>query len=261
MKKFIYFLTAALMLAGAAESMAQDVVYRQYRTPHPHHHQHYVSPAEGLGLHFGFAHSFYRISDKFSESVDSDRAKNGFHVGLTKDFTLIPYSLYIQTGLDYVFQAVTPDVPDFNSIDIIAREQDHRMNIPVQLKYEYPLFPTVSLFAQVGPTVSFGLASNLKYRARTDNGNLSVTYNYFNRKTKTTGEAGAMKEYIESTAPDAKFRRLDMYLGGAVGAKFFEILEVSFGYDWGVVNQYKGALSDEFKMRRQQFYLTAAVRF
>ena len=261
MKKFIYFLTAALMLAGAAESMAKDVVYRQYRTPHPHHHQHYVSPAEGLGLHFGFAHSFYRISDKFSESVDSDRAKNGFHVGLTKDFTLIPYSLYIQTGLDYVFQAVTPDVPDFNKIDIIAKEQDHRMNIPVQLKYEYPLFPTVSLFAQVGPTVSFGLASNLKYRARTDDGNLSVTYNYFNRKIKTTGEAGAMKEYIESQAPGAKFRRFDMYLGGAVGAKFFEILEVSFGYDWGVVNQYKGDLSDEFKMRRQQFYLTAAVRF
>ncbi len=261
MKKFIYFLTAALMLAGAAESMAQDVVYRQYRTPHPHHHQHYVSPAEGLGLHFGFAHSFYRKANKFSESVDSDRAKNGFHVGLTKDFTLIPYSLYIQTGLDYVFQAVTPDVPDFNKIDIIAKEQDHIMNIPVQLKYEYPLFPTVSLFAQVGPTVSFGLASNLRYRAQIDNDYHTVTYNYFNRKIKASNGAGAMKEYIESTAPEAKFRRFDMYLGGAVGAKFFEILEVSFGYDWGVVNQYKGEPGDIFRMRRQQFYLTAAVRF
>ena len=70
-----------------------------------------------------------------------------------------------------------------------------------------------------------------------------------------------MKEFIQTQTPDAKYRRIDAMVGGAVGAKFFEILEVSFGYDWGVVNQYRGVMSKDYKMRRQQLYVTVGVRF
>lgn len=252
MKKILIFLAAALMFAAAADAQGR------YHGPH---HGHYVSSAEGLGLHFGYVHSFYRISDKFTEDVDSSEGKNGFHVGMTKDFTLIPYALYVQGGLDYVYQMATPDVTKIGSIKLLAKSQEHRLNIPIKLKYEYPITPMISAFAQVGPTFSFGLASNLKYRARTDNGNAYVSYNYYSGKMKTGGDSGFMEGIVESQSPDAKYRRFDTYLGGAVGAKFFEVLEASIGYDWGVVNQYRGALGDEYKMRRQQLYVTLAVRF
>lgn len=255
MKKLVYIFTAALLLAGASVANAQGY------NPHPHPH-HYESTAEGLGLHFGFAHSFYRISDKFTESVEPMGAKNGFHVGLTKDFTLIPYALYINSGLDYVYQMYNPDVDYVGSLKVIAKGQDHRLNIPLKLKYEYPVTPAISAFAQVGPTVSFGLASNLKYRARTESGaSAGVRYNYFSGKVKATGEAAPLKEFIETQVPDAKYRRFDAMLGGAVGAMFYDVLEVSFGYDWGLVNQYRGALARDYKMRRQQFYVTLGVRF
>lgn len=255
MKKFIYIFAAALMIAGSSAANAQG------RHPMPHYH-HFERAAEGLGLHFGFAHSFNRVSDKFSENVERKDVKDGFHVGLTKDFTLIPYALYINSGLDYVYQMDNPDVDYIGSLKVIAKDQDHRLNIPVKLKYEYPITPAISAFAQVGPTLSFGLASNLKYRARTESGaSAGVRYNYFTGKVKTTGEAASLKEYIEAQAPDAKYRRFDTYLGGAIGAKLYDILEVSFGYDWGIVNQYRGAVAKDYKMRRQQLYVTVGVRF
>lgn len=252
MKKIIIFMAAALMFAASADAQGR------YRGPH---YDHFVSSAEGLGLHFGYVHSFYRISDKYTDDVNSTEGKNGFHVGATKDFMLIPYTLYLQTGLDYVYQMKTPDVAKVGSLKILAKDQEHRLNIPLKLKYEYPITPEISAFAQVGPTLSFGLASDLRYRARTDNGNAYVSYNYYTGKTKTGGDAGFMEEILETQAPDAKFRRFDALLGGTIGAKFFEILEASIGYDWGLVNQYRGPLGDEFKMRRQQLYVTVAVRF
>ena len=257
MKKLVYIFTAALLLAGASMANAQGYGYN----PHPHPH-HYESAAEGLGLHFGFAHSFYRISDKFTESVEPMGAKNGFHVGMTKDFTLIPYALYINSGLDYIYQMDDPDVDNIGPLKVIAKDQEHRLNIPLKLKYEYPVTPAISAFAQVGPTVSLGLASNLKYRARTESGaSAGVRYNYFSGRVKATGEAAALQAYIDTQVPDAKYRRIDAMLGGSVGAKFYDILEVSFGYDWGLVNQYRGVLAKDYKMRRQQFYVTAGIRF
>lgn len=255
MKKLVSFFAAVLLLAGASVANAQGY----HRLPHP---RHYENAAEGLGLHFGYAHSFYRISDKFTENVEPIGAKDGFHVGLTKDFTLIPYTLYINSGLDYVYLMDNPDVEKIGPLKVIAKGQDHRLDIPIKLKYEYPVTPIISAFAEVGPRLSFGLASNLKYRARTENGaSAGVSYNYFTGKIRTTGEADIMKDFLQTQTPDAKYRRFDAMLGGAVGAKFFDILEVSFGYDWGIVNQYRGVISKDYKMRRQQLYVTVGVRF
>lgn len=252
MKKILIFMAAALLTAGAASAQGRF---------HGPHHDHFVPAAEGLGIHFGYAHSFNRISDKYDEGVESTDGRNGFHVGLTKDITLIPYALYLQTGLDYVYQMKTPDVEKIGSLKIIAKNQDHRLNIPLQLKYEYPVTPVISAFAQVGPTLSFGLASNMYYRTRTEGGSAYVSYNYYTGKTKTGGDAGLMEDILESQTPEAKYRRVDVLLGGAVGAKFFEILEASIGYDWGLVNQYRGALGGDYRMSRQQLYVTLAVRF
>lgn len=98
MKKFIYIFSALLLLAGTSAANAQGY----HRHPHPHH---YESAAEGLGLHFGYAHSFYRVSDKFTDNVEPTGAKDGFHVGLTKDFTLILF-ISIPDLIMYIFRTI-----------------------------------------------------------------------------------------------------------------------------------------------------------
>lgn len=255
MKKMIYLAVAALLLAGAADAMAQG----HYRGSHRHHYEH---PMEGFGIHFGYVHSFNRTMDRYTEEKETASKKNGFNFGLTKDFTLIPMTLYIQTGLDYVYQVNKPDVNRIASIETIAKAQDHRLDIPVKLKYKHPVTPSINVFAQVGPTISFGLASRLKYRARIEDGvTATAQYNYFNGKIKTTGDAAFLEEYMQVQNAGAKYRAFDTFVGGAVGAEFFDILEASIGYDWGLVNQYKGDIAQDWRMRRQQFYLTVAVRF
>lgn len=253
MKRIFIFIAAALMLASTADAQGR------YRSSG--RHDGFVSSAEGLGLHFGYVHSFHREFNKFTEDVSSTNGRNGFHVGATKDLMLIPHSLYLQSGLDYVYQMTNPDVAKVGSLKIIAKDQEHRLNVPLKLKYVYPITSEISAFAMVGPTFSFGLAADMKFRAKTENGNASVSYNYYSGNVKTAGEAGFLEEMLATQTPDGRFRRFDTYVGGVVGARFFDILEAYVGYDWGLVNQYKGEAREEFKIRRQQLYVTVAVRF
>jgi hypothetical protein len=50
-------------------------------------------------------------------------------------------------------------------------------------------------------------------------------------------------------------------LGASIGADFFEVLEVRFGYDWGLINRYKKEMAQDLRMRRGQFNLSVAIRF
>ena len=52
-----------------------------------------------------------------------------------------------------------------------------------------------------------------------------------------------------------------MQLGASAGVRFMEVFEAQIGYDWGVVNKYKGETLDDLKMRRQQFYISLGIRF
>ena len=72
-----------------------------------------------------------------------------------------------------------------------------------------------------------------------------------------------LMEWVDQTGmlPDGRLRRFDVMLGAAIGADFFDVLEVRLGYDWGLINRYKKALGEDLKMRRGQFNLSVALRF
>lgn len=246
----------ALVLGGATDVMAQSRYVR------PHSLNRYRSSFEGLGMHFGFVHSSNRLKDLYLNEVDKGNGMNGFDVGLTMDFTLIPNALYLQSGLDYVYQMDKPEAHDVGFVKLTGKNQDHYLDIPVHLKYAYPINNKVGVFAQVGPSFSFGLSSKMTYRARLEDGsNAQVIYNYYNGKIKTHGFSDSVEQIVNSQIPDSKFRRFDMRVGGAVGARFFDVLEASIGYQWGVVNKYRGDVAKEYKLRRQQLYVTVGVRF
>lgn len=247
----------ALALGGATDVMAQP----RYGKPYGMNHR--ESVFEGLGMHFGYVHSASRVRDLYLNEVDKVNGMNGFDIGFTMDFNLIPETLYVQSGLDYVYQKNKPDAPSAGFVKLTGKNQDHYLDIPVQLKYTCPVSAKMGIFAQVGPTFSFGMSSKMTYRARLEDGtNAQVIYNYYRpKKIKTSGNSHAVEQIVHSQMPDSKFRRFDMRLGGAVGARFFDILETSIGYQWGVVNKYRGDVAKEYKMRRQQLYMTVGVRF
>ena len=61
--------------------------------------------------------------------------------------------------------------------------------------------------------------------------------------------------------PEGRLQRGDIMMGAAIGADFFNLMEVRLGYDWGLINRYKKTVTEDLKMHRGQFTLSVGVRF
>ena len=95
---------------------------------------------------------------------------------------------------------------------------EHAINVPVYLNYGFGLSGDTKIFLYGGPTLQYGLASTVKYDG-------------------SVGGASGSKTY--SNYDDEDFNRMNVYLGGGM---CFQVssLQITVGYDYGMMNQYKG---------------------
>lgn len=262
MKRINIIALSVLMLIVSVEVSAQG------RYPHRH-----VSPAaKGFGINFGYVHSSYRTTDWATDEVETSAGLDGFMAGLTKDFRLIPGALYFQTGLNYIYQNDSRNenvsVAGLDTgIRVVGDRTEHYISLPLRLKYTMPVTDRIGLGVDVGPTLLMGLSSKMNYRTRYADGESSaVTYNIYKGEMGVNGELDGrwnLMEWVKQTGmlPDGTLKRFDVMLGAAIGADFFDILEVRIGYDWGLMNLYKKEVAEDLKMHRGQFNLSVAVRF
>ncbi|MBR2064796.1 MAG: outer membrane beta-barrel protein [Bacteroidales bacterium] len=254
MKRFFVAIIAMVMLAGATGAAAQG---------HRHgYHRDVYTAADGLGITFGYVHSAYRISDWATDEVVTSDGLDGFELGITKDFPIVDRALYLQTGLAYTYQNDSRNISE-SGIRVVGDWDEHYLNIPIKIKYEVPVMENLSVFVMGGPSIVAGISSSVKYRARvSDSINAAISYDFYNGKVRTNDSMPDFIEgLIESQFPETRYRRADVQLGASAGVRFFEILEAQIGYDWGLVNKYKGETLDDLKMRRQQLYISVGLRF
>ena len=95
---------------------------------------------------------------------------------------------------------------------------EHAVNVPVYLNYGIDLARDTKVFLFGGPTVQYGLASQVKYDANVAGVSGSKTFNNYDSDD---------------------FNRLNVYLGGGLGFQV-SALQITVGYDYGMMNQYKG---------------------
>lgn len=254
MKRFFALIISALVLLSATDIAAQG---RRIGNRIGHN-----DASDGLGITFGYVHSAYRVSDWATDEVETSDGLDGFNVGLTKDIRLVKDMLSLQTGLLYTYQNDSRNQSE-GTLRIIGDWNEHFLSIPVKLKYEVPVIKDLSVFAMFGPTFVAGLSSSVKYRARISDGvNAALSYNYFSGKVRVNDEMPeSMAEMLQSAFPETRYRRADVQLGGAIGVRFMEMFEAQIGYDWGLVNKFKGETLDDLKMRRQQLYIGIGIRF
>lgn len=258
MKRLFYVIVAVAMMAFATSASAQG-----YGRPHGHRGYHdFYSITSGMGVSAGYVHSIYRLSDWATDDVDTVNGLNGFNIGLTKDFMIYEHMLALQTGLVYTYQNESKNMTEAG-VRIIGDWDEHFLSIPVKIKYEYPIMDNVCVFAMAGPTLVAGLSSSMKYRASVgDSVNAAISYNMYNGKIRSNDAMPeALTQFISSQFPGSRYRWPDIQFGLSAGAVLFELLELQIGYDWGVVNKYRDENIDDVKMRRQQLYITAGVRF
>ena len=95
---------------------------------------------------------------------------------------------------------------------------EHAINVPVYLNYGIDLARDAKVFVFGGPTVQYGLASTVKYEGNVLGLSGSSTANNYDNEN---------------------FNRMNVYLGGGVGFGAGPLL-ITVGYDYGMMNQYKG---------------------
>lgn len=105
---------------------------------------------------------------------------------------------------------------------------EHAVNVPVYLNYGLDM-GTVKLFMFGGPTFQYGLSSTYKVDG-------SVTIPFFNINLKSGGVIDNYK--------DRDISPFNIYVGGGLGADLMDMLRVTIGFDYGVLNLYKGNDTD-----------------
>ena len=211
------------------------------------------------GIEAGYVNSSYSFKKGISD--DNNYSLNGFYVGLSKDVRLFA-GLHIVPGIYYTY--LTDNSKDeVLGLKLRGNASDHYLSVPIMFRYQFGL-PGVKLYVFAGPTLSAGLVAKQKYIVSGDilgtNINGEVSYNLYTGKVKTDDidifQDG--ENPVDEIVPDYMYNRFDVQLGGGVGIEVLKFLEVKVGYDFGLMNRYKG---DAAELYRNQFYAAVGFRF
>lgn len=214
------------------------------------------------GLEAGYLNSRYSFKSVAEGAAAPDAySQNGFYAGLTQEVRLFA-GLHVQTGIYYSY-LTSKERREYGELITNGGRTDHYLSVPIMLKYKIGLpFMKISIFA--GPTLSAGLVSKEKYTVAgryagaTVNGDIS--YNFYTGNVKYDGvnvPADASDPYAGMLS-NWLYNRFDVQIGAGVGLEFFKFLEVKAGYDWGLIDRYKG---DGIEVNRDQFYVSLGFRF
>lgn len=214
------------------------------------------------GIEAGYLNSRYSI--KGGENSKSGTPMNGFYAGVSDDIELVA-GLVFHVGLNYSY-TTDNSREEVLHFDLKGSAADHYLNLPLRLKYNFNIIPKVlKIQAFAGPVLSMGLVSEQTLSLKGSFGDAAidgtVKYNYYTGKVKADNLSDELRDQINSYMPDSRYKRFDVALGGGVGVELFNLLEVKAGYDWGLLNRFKGDASDNYKLNRNVFYLSVGFRF
>lgn len=142
---------------------------------------------------------------------DADR-KMGFDAGLRVEVNFTD-NIYLGTGLQYMMKGVKSSGERWES-----KVNTGYLQIPIHVGYRYDFNETIGIFGEFGPFLAIGVNGQEKY----EYGRHSEDYDVF-------GD------------PDEGYaKRFDMGLGLHVGCEIIQHWQVALGYDWGLIDMYKG---------------------
>ena len=212
------------------------------------------------GIEIGYVNSTYRTKAASGDATKSD-PMSGFYVGFLQDQRIVA-GLSIQPGLTYTYLNSNgkAEVPGFN---VSMSSTEHLLNIPIHLKYTFDIVPVFNVYVFAGPTLSMGLAANEKFTATGDllgsTVTGSVTYNMYSGGTKS--ESGAFTKLMNEYMPEGAMTRFDVLMGGGIGIDVLKFVSVRGGFDYGLLNRYKGEIADNATLNRMQFFVSVGVKF
>lgn len=152
--------------------------------------------------------------------MDVYDSKPGFHIGVRGELALpsLVNGLYTNAGLLVSQKGAKLDLGDLGKVKLNA----YYLELPIHIGYKYNLNEDFSLFGEFGPYFAFGLGGKHKVT--------ELDFDYEGNET--------YNEYSYNTFDSMK--RFDAGLGFRIGAEFKQKYTISLGYDFGLVNTWKG---------------------
>jgi hypothetical protein len=210
-----------------------------------------------ISVGVGYSNVTQRIK---ASGLNKDLNMNGLIAGM--DYNIpISENISVVPGLYYEFSSgVANNLLNLGAISTVltGRLEEHYIDIPFKLMFSIP-YQGNRFFAFAGPTVTYGVASQVKADA-----------NIFGFSTKLN---------LLDTYDKGLLERMDLMLGGGIGFDYRDMLRFSLGYNLGMFNR----ISDEAKatdsssedsgfsigqfirnnatINRQQFYVGVAFLF
>lgn len=195
----------------------------------------------GIGIGAGYLNSGRMLCEK---GVNRSAGFNGFYA--SADYSLpLTKELFLCPAVEFSYATGSASVRHDNT-SMTSKIDEMYVAVPIDLKYCASITDRLRLFVLAGPMVSYGVMSSDEITVSLMESTLGSTVNcykdgiYFNG----TYEAGSYSPFE--------------FLVEAGGGIEVGRLRLKFAYDYGVLNRYKGAVSDSSIKRNQ---MKAGVAF
>jgi len=185
---------------------------------------------------------------KTTYSGESTTAKfNGFYVGgdynidLGMGFGVAP-GLYFRHVTNKTTGGGTTTIFGVNvgaTGDITTKE--NYLSLPVNFNYGLNLTDGLKLSVYAGPTFDLGLSSKTTYTG-----------------TVTVGDSQSKSTTSDNYGDNSKYKRFDVLLGGGVALDIVDMIRVSAGYNWGLLNR---SSASDVTLKRSGFHVGVAYLF
>ncbi len=164
-------------------------------------------------------------SQAFSEG--NDRWYNGAYIQLGYNLPLgagFEFCPSIQYNCAFRSEEVTVEnagVP----LTVESKYNEHYLNVPLMFNYGYEINRNARIFVYAGPTASFGLYAGCKGQVGAEFGGVSIASN---------------DKSVSLYGRDADYLRWDVKVGGGIGVDICRHYRISVGYDYGLLDRWKG---------------------
>lgn len=212
----------------------------------------------------------YSLADNIQKSKigdnDPDRdTYHGFIVNAVYDWEFLYGSwgdFGMMAGLNYEYLTDGQRTKLANYSARILTEE-HYIDIPFMFKYGYDFVPgIVGVYVMAGPTFSFGVASSTQYYLNGKDGKKDIDGNVkYNNYTGKVTSSKVPDAIISLTQGKTDYGWFDVKFGVGAGIDLFDAVELKFGYNWGLINRYKGDTGKILDRKSNQFYLTLSYCF
>ena len=206
-----------------------------------------ISSFAQISVGAGYVNDAYRQTINISDNTtnNSSFANNGFYLEgaysypLTTDFSL-------SAGLRFSWLGRTEtgnyDLGSIHVGDATSKTKEMYLSIPVTANYAYAVNKDVRVFAFAGPSLAIGLSS------KTD-----VTAAVLGQSSTTN-----VDNYGKDDEGNCSYNRTNLYLGAGLGVDLMNMVRVSLGYDFGLLNR---SAVDKTTLKQNQFRIGVAYLF